>query len=88
MPTNTSGRGGDRRSGKTYPPNDLSYWLRCQWCGDHSWHARPDARYCSQKCKKASSRAKLLQARILAAEAAARRPAARKPKRKKQAGHG
>jgi hypothetical protein len=50
------GRGGDRKSGKTYEGNNLCYQPICLWCALPFVAARPDAKTCAPKCRVALAR--------------------------------
>lgn len=60
------GRGGDRRSEKTFGRNRPKYEILCDKCGKKRATTRPDARFCSVACRKAAHRDKLRVERALA----------------------
>lgn len=84
MPTNTSGRGGDRRSGREFGPNELKHVLNCLYC--HEWFrsARPDTYYCTDAHKSAAARERRKIASAIARQRAAEKRAAKAKAKKKR----
>lgn len=83
MKKRTNQRGGDRRSGKTYGPNNIVYSNRCQHCHLSFECSRPDALYCSDAHRSAAARLRKIDAALTASIKALDECSKRKQKRKR-----